>query len=136
LFNAPIPLTSAIVTEYYMIAVALLPLAAGEYRNAHTSVDLLVSRLPAGPRAALDVLVRLLCVVVYLVLAGQGLQLALEKYASNAYLLEQTSRIVVWPAYFLVPVGFAAIALLVAVKLACLLLRCREPVAGGEAGRV
>lgn len=133
LFNSPIPLTSAIVTEYYMIAVALLPLASGEYRNVHTSVDLLVNRLPAGPRAALDVAVRVLCVVGYFLLAGQAWQQALEKYASNAYLLEQTSRIVVWPAYFLIPIGFAAIAALIAVKLACRLLGREEPAAPGDA---
>ncbi len=47
-FNAPLPLPSALVTEYYMVAVAFLPLAAGEYRQAHIHVDIFVQRLPGS----------------------------------------------------------------------------------------
>ena len=40
LFGAPVPLTNATVTQYYMIAVAFLSLAAGEYRGAHIRVEI------------------------------------------------------------------------------------------------
>ena len=73
LFGAPVPLTNATVTQYYMIAVAFLPLAAGEYRGAHIRVDLVVNHLPAVLRRWLDHLVQALCFAVYVALAIQAL---------------------------------------------------------------
>lgn len=127
LFNAPIVVTSAIVTQYYMIAVAFLPLAAGEFRGAHISVDLFVNRLAPIPRAWLNRAVMALCVAIYGGLAIQAWQLSMEKLATNAFLLEQTTRLSTWPSYFMVPVGFGLIALLIAMKLTCLLLGKPEP---------
>lgn len=132
LFNAPIVVTSAIVTQYYMIAVAFLPLAAGDFRGAHISVDLFVNRLAVGPRRWLNRAVMAFCVAIYGGLAIQAWQLAMEKLASKAFLLEQTTRLGTWPSFFMVPVGFGLIALLVALKLWCLLLGKPEPEPSAE----
>jgi TRAP-type C4-dicarboxylate transport system permease small subunit len=126
-FGAPIPLTNAAVTVYYMIAVAFLPLAAGEYRGAHIGVDLVVNHLPPNARRLLDHVVQVLCAVIYSVLAIQSWQLALEKLAANAYLMEQTTRVSIWPSYFLVPVGFGLVAALITVRLVCRVLGKPEP---------
>jgi len=127
LLNYPVPLTNAIVTEYYMIAVAFLPLAAGEYRGAHIGVDLIVNRFPPAPRRWVDLMVLTICLAVYLMLATQAWQLALEKLAVNAFMMEQTTRVSTWPSYFIVPVGFILIALLLGLKLICRLLGRAEP---------
>jgi TRAP-type C4-dicarboxylate transport system permease small subunit len=132
LFGAPVPLTNAAVTVYYMIAVAFLPLAAGEYRGAHIGVDLIVNHLPAGVRRWLDHLVQTLCCVIYGVLAVQAWQLALQKLAANSYLMEQTTRFSTWPSYFLVPLGFGLIALLIGLRLVCRVLGKPEPGAPKE----
>lgn len=132
LLNAPIPVTSALVTQYYMIAVVFLPLAAGEYRGAHISTDLFVNRLGATPRHWLDLAVMALCSAVYLMLAAQAWQQATGKFASNAFMLEQTTRLSVWPSYFILPVGFGLIGLLIALKLLSRLLGRPEPEAPVE----
>lgn len=132
LLNSPIPLTSAFVTQYYMIAVAFLPLAAGEYRGAHISVDLFVNRLAAAPRRWLDLAVLALCLAVYLMLASQSWQQATEKFASNSFILEQTTRLSIWPSYFVLPVAFGLTALLIALKVLCRLLGRPEPEAPVE----
>lgn len=129
LLNAPIEMTSAIVTEYYMVAVAFLPLAAGEYRGAHISVDLFVNKLAPVLRRWFDVMVLALCMAVYLVLAIQAWQQAMEKFATKAFLLEQSTQMSVWPSYFILPVGFGLIALLIGLKLLCRLLGRPEPAA-------
>lgn len=131
-FGAPVPLTNAAVTVYYMIAVAFLPLAAGEYRGAHIGVDLVVNHLPAVPRRWLDNVVQVLCAVIYTVLAAQAWQLALEKLAANAYLMEQTTRVSIWPSYFLIPLGFGLIGLLIIVRLVCRVMGKPEPEAPQE----
>lgn len=125
--GAPVPLTNAVVTQYYMIAVAYLPLAAAELRGAHISVDLVVNQMPAGLRRATDQLMQGICLVVYAALAAQAWQLALEKLARDAFLMEQTTRVSTWPSYFMVPVGFGLVALLLALRLLCRMLGKPEP---------
>ena len=127
LLGTPVPLTNAAVTQYYMIGVAFLPLAAGEYRAAHIGVDLVVNHLPAVIRRKLDHVVQTLCFAVYAALAIQSSQLAMEKLAGNAYLMEQTTRVSTWPSYFLVPLGFGLIALLIGLRLVCRMLGKPEP---------
>jgi TRAP-type C4-dicarboxylate transport system permease small subunit len=132
LFNDPLALTSAYVTQYYMIAVAFLPLAAAEYREGHIGVDLLVKKLPGGPKRGLHLLVLLLTLGVYLLLTAQAWEQANKKLAINAFIMEQTSRVVVWPSFYILPISFAAISLLIAVKFACGVVGKPEPVADAE----
>lgn len=126
-FGTPLPLTNAIVTQYWMIAVAYLPLAATEYRRAHVGVDLVVKQLPAGLRRALDTVVQLLCLGIYGALSAQAWQLATERFARNAFLMEQSTRVSTWPSYFIIPVGFGLVAALLALRLAFRLLGRPDP---------
>lgn len=125
--STPLPLTNAIVTQYYMIAVAYLPLAATEYRRAHVGVDLVVNQLPTGLRRALDTIVQLLCLGIYSALAAQAWQLATERFARNSFLMEQSTRVSTWPSYFIIPVGFGLVAALLALRLVFRLLGRPDP---------
>lgn len=117
--NQPVPLTNAIVTQYYMISVAYLPLAAAELRRAHISVDLVVNHFAPAPRRWVDVFTQVVSVAVCTALAVQAWQLALEKLGRDAFLMEQSSRVVIWPSFFIIPLGFGLMALLMVVRLAC-----------------
>ena len=117
--RSPVPLTNAAVTQYYMIAVAYLPLAAAEYRGSHISVDLVVNWMPERVRRVLDYVVQAVALLVYAGLGLQAFQLALEKLGRNSFLMEQTTRVTTWPSYFIIPAGFWLVALLLAVRLAC-----------------
>jgi hypothetical protein len=118
-FNQPVPLTNAIVTQYYMIAVAFLPLAAAEIRRSHISVDLLVNNFAPLPKLWVDLLMQLISLSVCSALVMQSWQLALEKLERDAYLMEQTSRFTIWPSYFIVPIGFGLMVLLMLVRVGC-----------------
>jgi TRAP-type C4-dicarboxylate transport system permease small subunit len=115
--GTPVPLTNAAVTQYYMIAVAYLPMAAAELRGAHVSVDLVVNQFPARLRRTLGMLMQVVCMLIYGALAAQAWQLALEKLERNAFLMEQTSRVSTWPSYFLIPLGFATVTALLLAKM-------------------
>ncbi len=117
IFNAPIAITSAIVTNYYMIAVAFLPILAAEYRGSHISVRLATDRLPARLRRLVELLVMVMTAGVYGLLTLQSWQQAMEKLEISAFVIEQTSKIYVWPSYFMLPLAFGAMTLLLALKV-------------------
>lgn len=125
--RAPVALTNAAVTQYYMIAVAYLPLAAAEYRGSHISVDLVVNWMSERVRRLLAHVVQAVALLIYAGLGLQALQLALEKLGRNSFLMEQTTRVTTWPSYFIIPAGFWLVALLLAVRLACRVLGRPEP---------
>lgn len=120
--RTPVPLTNAAVTQYYMIAVAYLPMAAAELRGAHVSVDLVVNQFAAGVRRFFGFLMQLICMLIYGALAAQSLQLAMEKLSRDAFLMEQTSRVSTWPSYFIIPLGFAMVSMLLLARMIALLL--------------
>lgn len=133
LFNAPIAVTSAYVTQYYMIAVAFLPLAAAEYRGAHIGVDLVVNKMPEGSKRGLNLLVLLITLGAYLLLTAQAWEQAVKKLGIDAFIMEQTTRVSVWPSFFLLPLGFAVISLLIGLKFVLCLVGRPEP--SPDAGR-
>lgn len=126
-FNAPIPLTGALVTEYYMVAVAFLPLAAGEYRQAHIAVDIVVLQMPPRVRGTIELLGMILSALIFSVLTVQAWQQSVAKLASSAFIMEQTTRVTVWPAFFFLPIGFGLMAALLLVRIVCRLARRPEP---------
>lgn len=132
-FNAPLPLTSVYVTEYYMICVAFLPLFITEYRGGHISVDMFVKYLPDGLRRALGWLVQAVFIFVYVILAAQSWEQFTAKLAINAYVMEQTSRVIVWPSFMMMPVAFGLAALLMVAKLALDMLGRPVPAAPAHA---
>lgn len=126
IWNAPYGTISAIVTQYYMIAVAYLPGLAAERRGAHIGITLITERLPRPVQRALRVLVVLVMTGVYAMLTRQAWEQATAKLAIGAYTTEQTSRIEVWQSFSLIPAGFGAMTLILAVK-SLLLLAGRDP---------
>lgn len=117
IFNAPISVTSAIVTNYYMIAVAFLPILAAEYRGNHISVNLLTVLLPEGIQSKLETLVIAMTGGVYFLLTVQSGQQALHKLSINASVVEQVGKIPVWPSFFLLPLAFGAMSLLLTARV-------------------
>ncbi|QFU08774.1 Tripartite ATP-independent periplasmic transporters, DctQ component [Rhodobacteraceae bacterium THAF1] len=116
LLNAPISITSALVTNYAMIAVAFLPILSAERRGAHVGVTIVTDRLPEGARRGLETVVGLVTAGVYLLLMTQSLEEAGNKFSSGSFVVEQTTRILIWPAYFMVPIGFGAMGFLLLAR--------------------
>jgi TRAP-type C4-dicarboxylate transport system permease small subunit len=124
-FNYPIPGTFE-ATEALMVLTVFLSLAHVQARRDHIAIDLVVSRLSANARRALELGARLLTLGVFAVMGWQGWALGLASVRDREY----ASGIVQFPVY---P---SKLALAVGVTL--LVLQALLDVVGalrGDAGR-
>ena len=125
-FNAPLNATILFVSTYYMVAIAFLPLAAAEARDAQISVEVVSSLLPAWVERILIAFGLLLTVAVMTALAMRGWEVAMSQYARGAFAMESRVRIPTWQSYFFLPIGFGMIVLVALHKLLCLVLGQRS----------
>ncbi|MEA5501962.1 TRAP transporter small permease [Halotia wernerae UHCC 0503] len=115
--NTPIPATYEIVTKYYMIALAFVPLAFVERRGGMVQVEVIDPFLSARLRDALERLVAALSAIVYATLAWVTLESAFDAFATGAFVMAQTYRLPVWPGFFLPPLGFALATVAVIIRV-------------------
>lgn len=104
-FSQPIEGSLEVVSVYHMVAVVFLPLALVERRHEHISVDLLVNAMPSPLRRFFVVVSYLVCAVFAGVLAFQTAIDAVESFKIGEILMSSV-YITVWPAKFLLPIGF------------------------------
>lgn len=112
LAGAPIEGNLEVVSVYHMVAVVFLPLAIVEIRHEHINVDLLVQLFPRWLQVACYVLGCLLSAVFFAILGWQTLLDAIRAYQVNEVMMG-ASFVTIWPARFLLPIGFFAILLAV-----------------------
>ncbi|MBK1875128.1 TRAP transporter small permease [Marinobacter sp. 1-3A] len=116
-FAIPLPGTLAIFTYYYMTVVVFVPLALAELKDSHISIDVFTQMLAPSTQHALSKFTTLLTIPVYTVLAIRTWEEALNKFSTGASVLQANSSIITWPTYFVLPVSFALIVLVLSKKL-------------------
>jgi len=116
LFATPVPGTITVVSYYYMIIAAFVPLAFAEQKNAHISVEVVTERLPGWLQRHLNTFSLLLSTVVFLLLAVRTWGEAVSKQDIGASVVQGVNSIVIWPTYYVLPVGFALMALVLVHK--------------------
>jgi TRAP-type C4-dicarboxylate transport system permease small subunit len=109
-FRRPIEGSLEIVSVYHMVAVVFLPLALVERRHEHITVDLLVASLSPGIRRLLLVIGYIVSAIFFGLLTYQTSIDAIEAYNIGEILMSSI-YITVWPAKFLLPIGFALMLL-------------------------
>ncbi len=109
-FHWSVPGTEEIVSAYYMVAVAFLPLAYVQRERGHVMIELFTMRLSPRINALIDSVVFTAC----------GVGLAIFTYATffkaiamteEAEMLIGTVDVTVWPSRWFVPAGCGAMAL-------------------------
>ena len=115
--NTPIPATFEIVTHYYMIALAFIPLAWVERGGGMVQVEVIEPFLNETARHWSDRLVALISTVIYGALAWVTLGTALKNFATGTFVMAQNVPVPTWPAYFLLPLGFALAALITLLRI-------------------
>lgn len=105
LFNAPIPATISMVSNYYMVVVAFIPLAYVETRNDHITVEVLTEFLPRSARYHLYSWTYILSATVFGLLAYKTWQEAGNAYNAGSFMIEQGFKVITWPSYYLLPIG-------------------------------
>jgi TRAP-type C4-dicarboxylate transport system permease small subunit len=121
LFGQPIPATNEIVSRYYMVLIAFLPLAWVERGRAMISVEVLETMMPRALRRVSDMLVAALAALIYAAIAWVTWADAVKNWKIGAFVDVLGRQLPVWPTYFLPPAGFllaAAVTLLRAVQMA------------------
>lgn len=115
--NQPVPATYEIVTNYYMVALAFVPLAWLERRGGMVNVEVIEPLLNARMLWLSDKLVAVISTVIYLALAWVTWQASLKTYAAGTFVMAQTLAFPTWPAYFLPPLGFLLAAVVTVTRI-------------------
>ena len=111
-----LPGTIVIVSEYYMVACAFLPLAYTERLGQHISMDAISGLLPRRWGQFQVACGHLVTLVVFSLLTYSAWLTALKKYKLGAFDMESGLRLYVWPSYWLLPVGCGVLCLFVAMR--------------------
>lgn len=120
LFNAPIPATSEIVTNYYMVALAFVPLAWVERSGGMVQVEVLEGAMSPRMLALSDRIVSLISFVIYAALTWVTFKAALTNTYTGprgTFIMVQSTRLLTWPAYWLPPLGFGLASLVTLIRL-------------------
>ena len=103
--NQPLAGTLTMVTYHYMILAAFVPLAFVQRRDAHISVEVFTELMPSTIRRLLSILTNTLTMVVMALLAWRGGDAALQAMRKGLAQVQGDTEIIVWPAYFAIPLG-------------------------------
>jgi TRAP-type C4-dicarboxylate transport system permease small subunit len=105
LLNEPVPATIAFVSNYYMVVVAFLPIAYAETRNSHITVEVLTELFPMRVQNHLYSWSYLISALVFGLLTYRGWGEAVKAQGSGTFIMEQSTKLLVWPSYYLLPIG-------------------------------
>jgi TRAP-type C4-dicarboxylate transport system permease small subunit len=114
------PATVEVVSNYYLVGLAFLPLAFTEKQNAHISVEVATSNLSMRLQRIGLALAWMLSIVTYAILARQTWLDAMVKQKIGAFIFSQGVKLYIWPSYYFLPVGFGLMALTLVYRLAAL----------------
>jgi TRAP-type C4-dicarboxylate transport system permease small subunit len=116
LLNEPVPATIAMVSNYYMVVVAFLAIGFAETRNSHITVEVLTELFPMRAQLHLYSWSYLISALVYGLLAVRTWEEAERARATGTFIMEQSTKLLTWPSYYLLPVGCALMALVVVYR--------------------
>lgn len=133
LFNAPIPATIALVSNYYMVLLAFMPLAYAESRRAHISVEVLTELFPRRAQHHLYSWTHLLSALVFALLTYRTWQEALTNHAMGTFAMEQSTKMITWPSYYILPIGCGLMTLVVLYRFAVYVTGAKDGIGDGIA---
>jgi len=110
LFDSPLPGTITLVSYYYMVIAAFIPLAYNERQDSHISVEVVTEQLPAVVRRHLAGWMLLFSVAAFGGLAFRSWQEAMKKFQIGASIVQGDSSMSIWPSYFVLPFSFGLMA--------------------------
>lgn len=109
--SAPVPATIEIVSYYYMVTIAFLPLAWAERRGDMITVEVFEGMFPPAARHWNAMIVALVCVAAYATLCYTTWIVAMREYTSGSFVISLNLALPTWPGYFVLPAGFGLAAL-------------------------
>lgn len=116
LIGAPIEGNLEIISAYHMVLVVFLPLAYVELKHEHISSDIVVGLMPPRWRRAIYVFGALISCLFFAVLAWQTWLDALNSFEIREVIMGSV-YVEIWPSKFSLPIGFAAIFLVLVLHI-------------------
>lgn len=113
LLNEPIPATIALVSNYYMVVVAFMAMALAETRNGHITVEVLTELFPMRAQLHLYSWSYLISALVYSLLTVRTWEEAVRAQNTGTFIMEQSTKLLTWPSYYLLPIGCGLMTLVV-----------------------
>jgi TRAP-type C4-dicarboxylate transport system permease small subunit len=104
-FNAPLPGTISFVSHYYMLIVVFLPLAAPEWKSGHISVDIVTNQFPDWLNRHIARWTHLYGAAIYAAITYASWGEAVAKFNTSARVIDSNLSILIWPGYFMLPIG-------------------------------
>ncbi|WP_084649930.1 TRAP transporter small permease [Stappia stellulata] len=111
-----LPGTLTIVSYYYMVIVAFVPLAFAELQRAHIQMELVTDLLPQRLSRQIGGWGLLFTGLVTGALTVRGFEEAVNQMRIGASQVQGTTSIDTWPAHFALPLGAGLMTLLVALR--------------------
>ena len=116
ILGKPLVGTLTIVSYYYMVIVAFVPLALAEKNNSHISVDFITGLMPERIQHHLAGAMLIPSAAIGFILTWRSFDAALVAMQMNASQISGYSRILIWPAYFTIPLGAGLMTAIIALK--------------------
>lgn len=118
LFGTPLPATLTIVSYYYMVIAAFIPLALAEDRRSHISVEVVTDLLPEAVQHHLAGLILLPTAAITGLLTWRTFEAAIDAFQGGTAQVSGSSPIPVWPAYFALPLGAGLMTAILLLRFA------------------
>lgn len=116
-FNRPIEGNLEVVSLYHMVAVVFLPLALVELKREHINVDMFVAAFPRRLQSGFYIFSQLVALGFLSLLFYRTLIDAIHSTRIDEVVMG-SALLIVWPAKWMLPVGFGAMMLAVAANAA------------------
>ncbi|TKW64973.1 MAG: TRAP transporter small permease [Paracoccus denitrificans] len=111
------PATADLVGKYYMVAVSFLPLAVTEIERRHIEATIFTQKLTGTPRRAVFLLGFVVALIVFAVMTWGSFTEALKQTERGAYIEAGTMRFPTWPSYWILPISFALMVIVLVLRI-------------------
>lgn len=112
-----IPATADLVGKYYMVAVSFVPLALTQIHRRHIEATIFTDRMSGAPRRIVGVLGVAIAIAVFALMTwGTALE-AIKNTARRSYVEAGLIHVPTWPSYWILPLSFALMVLVLALQL-------------------
>lgn len=125
----PIPATVEIVSSYYMVLVAFLPLGWAERRGDMIAIEVFAGFYRGAVGRAVDIFVAVVTAAIYAVLTYTTWTVAVREYTAGSFIISLSQMIPTWPGYFALPVGFLVAMLVALYRIVDVVAPIAQPVA-------
>ncbi|MGQ2909584.1 MAG: TRAP transporter small permease [Aliihoeflea sp.] len=116
LLGRPLSGTLTVVSYYYMVIAAFVPLALAEQKGGHISVEFVTELLPQRVQDHLAGLILIPTTLIGAVLTWRTFEAAMRAFQMGASQTNGSSSIPVWPAYFALPLGAGLMTLILLAR--------------------